>query len=137
MSIMIWTYGLYLVLCLAVTIWVAQTLSSHAPIFVARNESEPDQLARSLTQLITVGFYLVNIGIISLTLKYGQAAIDAVEALELLSTKVGGILVVLGFVHFVILAKLFNIRQRLNPPRGTTTPGQLDQAIREDAGQAY
>jgi hypothetical protein len=59
-----------------------------------------------------VGFYLINIGYVTLALKYGVAAADARESLETLSTKVGLVLLVLGFMHFFNLAVFSMMRRR-------------------------
>ena len=67
----------------------------------------------SLVHLLTVGFYLINVGAISVALKYGDPINDLTGAVELLSTKVGIILLVLGLVHSVILAKLTVIRRNV------------------------
>ena len=67
-----------------------------------------------MTRLLIVGFYLVNLGIISLALKYGGPAQDVTSVMELLSTKVGTILISLGFVHFIVLAKLGAMRRALS-----------------------
>ena len=45
-------------------------------------------LADSVNHLLVVGFYLVNIGFVTLALKYGDKAADAQTGLEILSSKV-------------------------------------------------
>ena len=60
---------------------------------------------------MVVGFYLINVGFITLALKYGDAAVDAQTAIELLSTKVGYVLVVLGVMHFLLLAVFTAMRK--------------------------
>jgi hypothetical protein len=69
-------------------------------------------LADSVNHLLVVGFYLVNIGYVSLALKYGAKAIDAQSALETLSTKVGLVLLVLGGMHFFNLYLFSKLRRR-------------------------
>jgi hypothetical protein len=59
-----------------------------------------------------VGFYLINIGYVTLALKYGAAAANAQQALETLSTKVGLVLLVLGAMHFFNLAVFSRMRKR-------------------------
>ena len=50
---------------LAITIWVARTLSKNGEVFLIQCFGHDAQLARSTNHLLVVGFYLVNIGFIS------------------------------------------------------------------------
>jgi cytochrome c biogenesis protein CcdA len=70
-----------------------------------------EPLADSINHLLVVGFYLVNIGFVTLALKYGAKATDAQTALEILSTKVGLVLVVLGAMHFFNLLVFSKMRR--------------------------
>ena len=71
-----------------------------------------DGLADSVNHLLVVGFYLVNIGFVTLALKYGDKAVDAQTGLEILSSKVGMVLVVLGIMHFFNLFVFSKMRRR-------------------------
>lgn len=105
------TYVSYLIISVALTVWVARTLHKNGRIFLVESfGSEP--LADSVNHLLVVGFYLVNIGYVSLALKYGATAVNAQEALESLSTKVGLVLLVLGGMHFFNLAVFAKMRRR-------------------------
>ena len=111
MTTMAWTYAIYLTICTSITVWVARTLGNHAPAFLDDSNHERSELTNAVTRLLIVGFYLVNLGVISLALKYGDPAQDITSAMELLSTKVGAILISLGLVHFIVLAKLGAMRR--------------------------
>lgn len=110
---MAWTYLIYLGLCVAITIWVARTLRRNGVTFLTRvgSDAEPDALlADALSHLLIVGFYLVNLGVISFLMRSDQRVVDAQESIELLSSKVGMILVVLGAMHFAVLAVFAAVR---------------------------
>jgi uncharacterized protein YebE (UPF0316 family) len=47
-----------------------------------------------------VGYYLVNAAFVTLTLKTAERATDVVSAIEILSSKVGLVMLVLGLWHF-------------------------------------
>jgi hypothetical protein len=96
----IWTYGLYIAISVALTIWVARTLHRHGRIFLVDTFGGNEPFADSINHLLVVGFYLINIGYITLALKYGDRPTNAVEAVEDLSTKLGMVLMVLGVMHF-------------------------------------
>jgi len=113
----IWTYLLYLAISVALTIWVAKTLHKNGRIFLVDSFLGNEALADSVNHLLVVGFYLINIGFVTLALKYGDKATDAQTALEILSTKVGLVLVVLGIMHFFNLAVFSGMRHHANHPK--------------------
>jgi len=109
---LIWTYVGYLVISVALTVWVARTLHKNGRIFLVDSFRGNEALADSVNHLLVVGFYLINIGYVTLALKYGDKATDARTALESLSTKVGLVLVVLGLMHFFNLLLFSRMRRR-------------------------
>src|SRR5436190_24396918 len=106
------TYLAYLAINVALTVWVARTLHENGRIFLVDSFLGNEQLADSVNHLLVVGFYLINIGYVSLALKYGVAAANAQESLETLSTKVGLVLLVLGGMHFFNLLVFTKMRRR-------------------------
>jgi len=115
------TYIAYLLISVCLTVWVARTLHKNGRIFLVDSFHGNEPLADSVNHLLVVGFYLINIGYVTLALKFGAAAATGQEALENLSTKVGLVLLVLGFMHFFNLAVFTRMRkrglqQRQSPP---------------------
>src|SRR5467141_1190101 len=96
----VWTYLAYLAISIGVTIWVARTLHKNGRIFLVDSFLGNEALADSVNHLLVVGFYLVNVGYVSLALKYGGKPSTLAEAIEILSTKIGVVLLVLGVMHF-------------------------------------
>src|SRR5262245_52238613 len=132
MNALVWTYFAYLAISVALTVWVARTLHKNGRIFLVDSFHGNEGLADSVNHLLVVGFYLVNIGYVTLALKYGARAEDLKESLETLSTKVGLVLVVLGIMHFFNLFIFSRMRRRaivqktpppLLPPVGVKMPG--------------
>jgi hypothetical protein len=111
-NITVLTYALYLLLSIVLTIWVARTLFVNGRVFLVDVFRGNDQLADSVNHLLVVGFYLVNLGYITLALKLGYDVQDLRFSIEALSRKVGGVLLVLGFMHFFNLFVFSRIRQR-------------------------
>jgi hypothetical protein len=111
-SAAVWTYIAYLFVSVSLTIWVARTLHKNGRIFLVDSLLGNEPLADSVNHLLVVGFYLINIGFVTLALKYGDKATDAQTALEILSTKVGLVLVVLGIMHFFNLFIFSKMRRR-------------------------
>jgi hypothetical protein len=93
-------YALYLLISLGMTVWVAHTLHSHGEVFLVECFGHNERLARSTNDLLVVGFYLINIGWILLTLEYGTEPATWTEVIKFVSSKVGLAVVVLGGMHF-------------------------------------
>jgi hypothetical protein len=126
----VWTYLAYLAISVGLTVWVARTLHKNGRIFLVDSFLGNEPLADSVNHLLVVGFYLINIGFVTLALKYGDKAMDAQTALETLSSKVGMVLVVLGIMHFFNLFVFSKMRRRATtrrqtpplPPQGFVRP---------------
>jgi hypothetical protein len=108
----VYSYAAYLVISIVLTVWVGRTLYSRGRIFVLDAFRGNEALADSVNHLLIVGFYLVNIGLVTLAMKYGDKPTDAQEALEWLSTKVGLVLVVLGGMHFFNVFNFAKMRRK-------------------------
>ena len=121
MTLIVWTYLVYLAISIALTVWVARTLHRNGRIFLVDCFHGNTELADSVNHLLVVGFYLINIGFVTLALRFGVTAATVQNALESLSTKVGLVLLVLGFMHFFNLAVFTACRRRAL--HGRRTPG--------------
>jgi hypothetical protein len=118
----VWTYLAYLTISIALTVWVAKTLHKNGRIFLVDSFHGNEDLADSVNHLLVVGFYLVNIGCVSLALKFGGTPENAQGALEILSTKVGWVLLILGFMHFFNLLVFSKMRKRAVSERNPVPP---------------
>jgi hypothetical protein len=133
MNPVIITYTLYLLISNTLTIWVARTLHKNGRIFLVDSFHANEPLADSVNHLLVVGFYLINIGYVSLALKYGDKATNPQEVFECLSSKVGIVLLVLGAMHFFNLVVFSKMRRRgmrsqLPPPLAPQGFVNLDPA---------
>ena len=106
------TYGLYLVIAITLTIWVARTLHKSGRIFLVECFHGNEELADSVNHLLVVGFYLINIGFVSLYLKTTEDVLGARGVFEALSGKMGIVLLVLGGMHFFNLVVFTKMRKR-------------------------
>jgi len=115
MNITVITYLSYLAISIALTVWVARTLHKNGRIFLVDVFHGNEGLADSVNHLLVVGFYLINLGYVSLALKIGYEVMSMREGIEALSWKVGLVLVVLGGMHFFNLYVFSRIRRRPQP----------------------
>lgn len=106
------TYVTYLILSIGLTIWVGHTLHKHGRIFLVDAFHGNEPLADSINHLLLVGFYLINFGYVVLALKTSERPLTAETAFEVLSTKIGVVLLVLGAMHFFNLYVFSRMRKR-------------------------
>ena len=142
MNLNVTTYVIYLLVAVPLTIWVARTLSRNGRIFLVDVFHGNEDFADAVNRLLVVGFYLVNLGFVTLFLRSGSAVADARGVFEQLSVKLGTVMVVLGVLHLTnvwIFNKIRN-RSRLDamtrppvPPNDTVTAAPL--TVTEQAAQ--
>lgn len=112
MNYFILTYAFYLAISIALTVWVAKVLFKNGRVFLVDIFHGNQELADSVNRLLVVGFYLVNIGYMSLVLKE-EGSIQSTQVLiEVLSRKLGCIILILGGMHFLNLTIFFKLRNR-------------------------
>src|SRR5689334_9494803 len=104
-------YGAYAVVSVGLTVWIARTLFKNGAVFLEEVFSENPKMAEAVNRLLVVGFYLINLGYASLLLK-AESSATAVQAVEVLSWKLGLLLLSLGGMHFLNLLIFHRIRRR-------------------------
>jgi len=106
------TYAAYLALTVPITLWVGSTLRRNGRVFLLDVFDGDEDLAAAVNHLLVVGFYLVNLGYVSIALKVGADVTSARQAIEALSLKVGAVVLVLGVLHLANLYVLNKLRRR-------------------------
>lgn len=113
-------YLCYLVISIAITVWVAHTLHKNGRVFLLDAFHGNAELADSVNHLLVVGFYLINLGYIALALKTTSDMSTLREAIELESLKIGVVLLILGAMHFFNILVFARMRRRatsgIQPP---------------------
>ncbi|MFD1830938.1 MULTISPECIES: hypothetical protein [Streptomyces] len=122
MDLTVVTYVVYLAVSIALTVWVARTLSRNGRIFLADVLRGNEKLADAVNHLLVVGFYLVNLGFVALYLRVGDPVGNARGVFEVLSRQVGVVLLVLGVLHLGNVYVLGRIRRRGVMDREQTPP---------------
>ncbi len=103
----------YAAIAISLTIWLARTLSRHGELFLESVFPDRQDLAHAVNQLLVIGFYLVNLGWALLLLRSDRVRLidSSTGAIELLATKLGTLLLLLGIAHMVNLLVFHRIRQ--------------------------
>ena len=108
MELKVWMYLGYLVVSVGLTIWVARTLSRNGLVFL-EDVFQNERLARAVNHLLVVGFYLLNLGYVTVAMRHSGAIGTPSAALEELSLKIGMVLLVLGALHFFNVFALLSL----------------------------
>ncbi|QCW49702.1 hypothetical protein FE634_03500 [Nocardioides dongxiaopingii] len=106
------TYLAYLLIAIPLTVWVATTLSRHGGVFLEEVFGEHEDVAEAVNRLLVVGFYLLNLGFVSLYLRNGGEVADLRGLVEQLSVKIGVVTLVLGVLHFLNVWVFSSMRRR-------------------------
>ncbi len=91
-------YAVYLVISIAMTIWVARVLSETGGVFLVKCFGQDKELAQSTNRLLVIGFYLVNVGLICFRLD-GWKVSDA-GVIPDVGSRIGLSVLALGAMHF-------------------------------------
>jgi hypothetical protein len=105
-------YLLYILISVLLTAWVARTLSKNGLVFLVDSFLGNRELATSVNHLLVVGFYLVNLGYILLAVRSATQPGTVQAVIELLSYKLGVVMLVLGAMHFLNLYVFSRMRRR-------------------------
>jgi hypothetical protein len=118
MNYTVTAYLLYVLISVTMTVWVARTLHRNGRIFVVAAFRGNEAMGDAVNHLLVVGFYLVNLGFITMTLRYGDKPANLEGMVEFLSTKVGVVMLVLGGMHFFNLFNFDKMRRKGARPEG-------------------
>ena len=118
---MVNTYLFYIAVSIGLTVWVGHTLHKNGRPFLLHAFDDNALTADSINNLLLVGFYLMNFGFVCLALREAAPVIGLQGAIELLSVKIGKVLLVLGGMHFFNMHMLHKLGRRrpwipLSPP---------------------
>lgn len=103
---------IYLLISVGLTVGVGWALARSGRVFLLDVYGGNAELAQAVNRLLVVGFYLLNFGFVTLTMQTSANVSGAGQGLQLLSVKIGEVLLVLGALHFANLAVFARWRGR-------------------------
>jgi hypothetical protein len=112
MDLTITAYLLYFAIAVPLTVWVGRALRRHGEIFLIDVFHGDDRLAHAVNQLLVIGFFLLNLGYVAVFMRSSGGVASGRQLLEVLSTKVGSVALVVGIVHFANVWCLNAFRRR-------------------------
>lgn len=112
-------YVPYAAIALTLTVWLARALSRHGEVFLADVFPAKPLLASAINQLLVIGFYLVNLGWALLLLRANEVELQVhtpADAIALLTTRLGLLLLLLGGAHLANLYVFHRVRRGAAQP---------------------
>jgi hypothetical protein len=131
MSIVV-TYLAYLLISVSLTFLAGRVLSRSGRLILADAVGGDEGSARGLSNLVVVSFYLISLGCVALTMHTSSDSLSARQAIQLLATRVGVNLLVLGGLYLAGLVILTKLRRKLRSQGSpVATKAADDLAARE------
>jgi hypothetical protein len=94
------------------TLWVGHALRKHGDVFLVDVFQGDTRLAGAVNQLLVISFYLLNFGYLMYFMATTKVVEHGRQVMELLSTKVGVVALVVGAVHIANVWCLHAFRRR-------------------------
>jgi hypothetical protein len=116
------TYLAYLLISVSLIFGVGQVLSRSGRLFLLDVLDGSDGAASGISRLNVVTFYLISLGFVALTMRTSGASVTARQAIELLATKIGEVLLVLGALYLASIVVLIRLRRRLRAQASMEAP---------------
>ena len=123
-----WVYLFYLPMSAALTVWVARTLHRNGRVFLVAAFRQDEKLADSVNHLLVVGFYLINLGWVTLAIRTAAHADNPTQVIEAVAVKLGGVMLVLGAMHFLNIY-IFNRMRKAAQLDQAPPPVEPDQVV--------
>ena len=102
----------YLVLSIGLTVLVGWVLFRNGRVFLLEAFRQDAVVADAVNRLMLTGFYLLNIGAVSLFLSFFEQPKTDATALVWLTSKLGLVMLVLGALHYANMINFARMRSR-------------------------
>lgn len=109
MNYNILTYLFYFLILVFVVLYVGMVLYKGGRPFLVNTFSGNETVADAVNKFLLAGYYLTNIGYTVIALKIWDKVESPIQLLNVLSLKVGAIVLTLGIMHFINIISLVAI----------------------------
>jgi hypothetical protein len=109
------TYLSSLAISLALIAWVGSVETRYGSVVLTTVYHGDTALAGAISKLMAIGFYLLTLGYVAFTLNISGPIDDAAVGIRAGGREVGGVLLVLGILHFLILSAGNRLRRTSVP----------------------
>lgn len=111
-NLIILAYCFYIPVAVFVTYWVGKSLYKNGRVFLELIFRQNVHLVSSVNKLLLTGYYLLNIGYVFILMVQRVSIANTTALLEVLSGRIGLLLLTLGIIHFFNLSVFYFISKR-------------------------
>lgn len=113
MNLNLWAYGIYLLITFVVVILVGRICYTNGNTFVLALVSEHEELCQRINRLLLLGYYLMNLGFVAISLVFWETIESIPHLIEILSMRIGFIVVSIALMHYFNLYWLTKYLRKL------------------------
>ena len=106
------TYIIYLFITYMITVHVGLAFYRNGRVYILGLLEGDEALTNFINRLLLVGYYLLNLGYVLLTIQSWKTVNTWTEMLEGISQKTGKIMLILAVIHFCNMMVIWLIRRR-------------------------
>jgi len=101
----LFSYIIYLGLSAIITLYVGYLCYAHGAVYL--HHMLDDSTAVSvINKALLLGYYLINLGAIALSIMSWPATLSLAEMINLIAFRCGGVILLLGMMHYINLTVL-------------------------------
>ena len=112
----------YALVSVGMMIWVERTLHYRGRVLLNQVFDSNEELANTVSRLLTIGFYLIGFGIVTIVLANTESFTTTTNIIELIAGRIGWMSLVVGLLHFLNLQIISRLQQRVG--RAPTRPAR-------------
>lgn len=105
------SYIIYFLISGIITLYVGYLCYDHGAVYLRHLLDDPVAVS-VINRALLMGYYLINLGAISLSIMAWPSSLTLHEMIDLLAVRCGGVILLLGVMHFCNLAILIGYSQR-------------------------
>jgi len=121
----------YALVSVGMMIWVERTLHYRGRVLLIQVFDGNEELADTISRLLTIGFYLIGLGIVTIVLANTESFTTTTKIAELIGGRIGWMLLVVGLLHFLNLQIISRLQQRVRhiPTRSARSVPFVDHIL--------
>jgi len=113
MNLNLWAYGIYFLITFVVVILVGRICYTNGNKYVLAQVSEHEELCQRINRLLLLGYYLMNLGFVAISLVFWETIDSIPNLIEILSIRIGFIVVSIALMHYFNLFWLTKYLRKL------------------------
>lgn len=115
------TYIIYLLITYFITVHVGLRFYRNGEVYILNMMQGDVKLTRFINRVLLVGYYLLNLGYVMLTISSWKLVTNWMEMLASIGFMTGKIMLTLAIVHYFNMAVILFISYRMHAPVNNKT----------------